>query len=79
VPSLADALRMAKQQAERTPPPQWVRVVGAWSEFQVHHFGGARGAASRASGEPPAVVGHHHKVILGERGPWTLGCGCAAI
>ena len=34
VPSLADALRMLKDQAIRTPPPQWVRVVGGWSEFQ---------------------------------------------
>lgn len=33
-PSLADALRMLKAQAERTPAPQWVRVVGGWSEFQ---------------------------------------------
>ena len=34
VPSLADALRMLKEQAERTPPGQWVRVIGGWSEFQ---------------------------------------------
>src|SRR5215210_4882314 len=34
VPSLADAMRMLKEQAARTPPPQWVRVVGGWSEFQ---------------------------------------------
>ena len=34
VPSLADALRMLKEQATRTPPPQWVRVVGGWTEFQ---------------------------------------------
>jgi predicted amidohydrolase YtcJ len=34
VPSLADALRLLHEQAERTPPPQWVRVVGGWSEFQ---------------------------------------------
>lgn len=34
VPSLADALRMLKEQALRTPSPQWVRVVGGWSEFQ---------------------------------------------
>ncbi|MBB3060086.1 amidohydrolase [Microbulbifer rhizosphaerae] len=34
VPSLADALRMLKEQALRTPAPQWVRVVGGWSEFQ---------------------------------------------
>jgi predicted amidohydrolase YtcJ len=34
VPSLADALRMLKEQAQRTPPGQWIRVVGGWSEFQ---------------------------------------------
>ena len=34
VPSLADGLRMLKQQADRTPAPQWVRVVGGWSEYQ---------------------------------------------
>src|SRR3989454_1197898 len=34
VPSLADALRMLRAQAQRTPPPQWVRVVGGWTEFQ---------------------------------------------
>ena len=34
VPSLADALRMLKDQAARTPPPQWVRVIGGWTEFQ---------------------------------------------
>src|SRR6478609_7549506 len=34
VPSLADALRMLKLQAARTPAPQWVRVVGSWTEFQ---------------------------------------------
>lgn len=34
VPSLADALRMLREQVDRTPHPQWVRVVGGWSEFQ---------------------------------------------
>src|SRR5712691_1371867 len=34
VPSLADALRMLKEQAARTPAPQWVRVVGGWTESQ---------------------------------------------
>lgn len=34
VPSLTDALAMLRLQAERTPAPQWVRVVGGWSEFQ---------------------------------------------
>jgi predicted amidohydrolase YtcJ len=34
VPLLADALRLLHEQAVRTPPGQWVRVVGGWSEFQ---------------------------------------------
>jgi predicted amidohydrolase YtcJ len=34
VPSLADALRLLREQARRTPLPQWVRVVGGWTEFQ---------------------------------------------
>ena len=34
VPSLAYALEMLKEQVGRTPPPQWVRVIGGWSEFQ---------------------------------------------
>jgi hypothetical protein len=34
VPSLADALRRLREQVARTPPPQWVRVVGGFSEHQ---------------------------------------------
>ena len=34
VPSLADAMAMLKQQAAITPPPQWVRVVGGFTEHQ---------------------------------------------
>ena len=34
VPSLADGLRMLKEQAQRTPAPQWVRVVGGFTEHQ---------------------------------------------
>ncbi|HZU63976.1 MAG TPA: amidohydrolase [Novosphingobium sp.] len=34
VPSLAEAMAMLKRQAEVTPPPQWVRVVGGFTEHQ---------------------------------------------
>jgi predicted amidohydrolase YtcJ len=34
VPSLSLALEMLREQARRTPPPQWVRVIGGWTEFQ---------------------------------------------
>src|SRR5437868_1527916 len=36
VSSLGEALEMLAEQALRTPPPQWVRVVGGWSEFQFN-------------------------------------------
>jgi predicted amidohydrolase YtcJ len=34
VRSLADAMAMLKRQVANTPPPQWVRVVGGFSEHQ---------------------------------------------
>jgi predicted amidohydrolase YtcJ len=34
MPSLADAMRRLKEQAARTPAPQWVRVVGGFTEMQ---------------------------------------------
>ncbi len=34
LPTLAEALERLRQQALRTPPGQWVRVVGGWSEYQ---------------------------------------------
>jgi len=34
VASLADAMRMLREQVARTPAPQWVRVVGGFTEHQ---------------------------------------------
>src|SRR5690554_1064775 len=34
VKSLKTALEMLREQAERTPEGQWVRVIGGWSPFQ---------------------------------------------
>lgn len=34
VRSLGQAMQMLKEQADRTPAPQWVRVIGGWTEFQ---------------------------------------------
>ncbi|MFB6454717.1 amidohydrolase [Chitinophaga sp. Hz27] len=34
VPSLTDALKMLRKQVDITPSPQWVRVVGGWTEHQ---------------------------------------------
>lgn len=34
IPSLADAMRRLQEQVVRTPAPQWVRVVGGFTEMQ---------------------------------------------
>ena len=34
VPTLSQAMEQLRVQAECTPPPQWVRVIGGWNEFQ---------------------------------------------
>src|SRR5262245_30054409 len=34
VPSVSQALAQLREQAKNTPPPQWVRVIGGWNEFQ---------------------------------------------
>ena len=34
VPTIAQALDLLRRQADRTPAPQWVRVIGGWNEFQ---------------------------------------------
>lgn len=59
VPSLADALLMLKEQAGRTPPPHWVRVIGGWNEFQ---FAEGRmptlDELNKAAPETPVIVLH---------------------
>ena len=59
VPSLADGLRILREQALRTPPGHWVRVVGGWSEFQ---FAERRlptlDELNQAAPDPPVFVLH---------------------
>src|SRR5262249_44006721 len=75
VPSLADALRILKEQARRTPPPQWVRVVGGWTEFQ---FAERRmptlDEINAASPDPPVFVLHlYDRALL--NGAALRACG----
>jgi predicted amidohydrolase YtcJ len=65
VRSVADALPLLQWQAARTPPPQWVRVVGGWSEFSslsdgCRHFMRSTGSAGytgfRAASLRPCVA-----------------------
>lgn len=66
VPSLSDALRMLREQAARTPPPQWVRVVGGWSEFQfVERRMPTLDEVNRAAPDTPVFILHlYHCALL---------------
>jgi predicted amidohydrolase YtcJ len=59
VASLADALRLLKEQAARTPAPQWVRVVGGWTEFQfAERHMPTMAEINAASADTPVLVLH---------------------
>ena len=59
VPSLADALRLLREQARRTPPPHWVRVVGGWTGFQFKERRlPTLGEINAAAPETPVFVLH---------------------
>lgn len=65
VASVADALAMLRDQAQRTPAPQWVRVVGGWSEYQ---FAEKRlptlEEINAATGDVPCMITLHYAAIL---------------
>src|SRR5437588_7901817 len=75
VPSIVDALRMLKEQARRTPPPQWVRVVGGWTEFQfAERHMPTLAEINAASADTPVFVLHlYDRAIL--NGAALRACG----
>ena len=65
VPSLADAMRMLADQVDRTPAPQWVRVVGGFIE---HQFAERRlptlDELNRVAPSTPVFIQHLHDRAL---------------
>ena len=57
VKSLRRALKMLKEQAERTPEGQWVRVIGGWSpyQFEEQRFP-TPDEINEATGDVPAYI-----------------------
>ncbi|MFN4274645.1 MAG: amidohydrolase family protein, partial [Aliihoeflea sp.] len=77
VPSVTDALAMLRRQAANTPAPQWVRVVGGWSEFQ---FAERRmptlDEINEASPDTPVFVLHlYSRALLNRAALRVLGIG----
>jgi predicted amidohydrolase YtcJ len=57
VKTLKRALEMLKEQAQRTPKGQWVRVIGGWNEYQFEEKRlPALAEINEATGDVPAFV-----------------------
>lgn len=75
VPSLAIALRMLKEQAQRTPAPHWVQVIGGWTPGQ---FAEKRlptlDEINAATGDVPCYVMHiYDRGFINKAGLRVLG------
>ena len=75
IPSLGEALRRVREQVPRTPNPQWVRVVGGWSEFQ---FDERRvptvDELNEISTKTPVFILHlYHCALLNQAGLYAAG------
>ncbi len=77
VRSLAGAMARLVDQAKRTPPGQWARVVGSWSEFQFEEKRVPTLAElNQALPSTPAFVLHvYHDAMLNRAGLTALGIG----
>jgi predicted amidohydrolase YtcJ len=59
VPSLAEAMRRVREQAQRTPPPHWVQVIGGWTwaQFAEQRFPTLE-EINAATGDTPCMIMH---------------------
>jgi hypothetical protein len=65
VPTLAEGLRLIKEQAARTPPGQWVRVVGGWTPWQFAEKRlPTRADLDAASPDRPVYVQYFYSVAV---------------
>lgn len=77
ITSLAEAMRRLREQARRTPPHQWVRVIGSWSEFQFEEKRvPTPEEVDRAVPFTPVFITHYyHDAILNRPALTDLGIG----
>src|SRR3989475_5986744 len=75
VPSLAEALSRVREQAQRTPAPHWVQVIGGWTWAQ---FAEQRHPTleeiNAATGDTPCMIMHlYDRAWLNRAGIRALG------
>jgi predicted amidohydrolase YtcJ len=75
VPSLALALRMLREQAQRTPAPHWVQVVGGWTPYQFKEKRlPTLDEINAACGDVPCFVMHlYDRAFINRAGLRALG------
>ena len=75
VPSLSLGLRMLREQAQRTPPGQWVRVVGGWSgaQFAENRLPTVFELNAAAPDTPVLVLHLYQSAILNRAAVTALG------
>jgi predicted amidohydrolase YtcJ len=75
VPSLALALRLLKEQAQRTPVPHWVQVVGGWTPYQFKEKRlPTLDEINAACGDVPCFVMHlYDRAFINRAGLRALG------
>ena len=75
VPSLAEAMRRVREQAQRTPPPHWVQVIGGWTwaQFAEQRFP-TLDEINAATGDTPCMIMHlYDRAWLNRAAIRTLG------
>ncbi len=73
--SLAEGLRMMREQAQRTPSPHWVQVIGGWTwaQFAERRFPTLE-EINAATGSTPAMVMHlYDRAWINRAGLRVLG------
>jgi predicted amidohydrolase YtcJ len=75
VPSLTLALRLLKEQAQRTPAPHWVQVVGGWTPYQFKEKRlPTLDEINAACGDVPCFVMHlYDRAFINKAGLRALG------
>ena len=75
VPSLSMALQMLRMQSDRTPPGQWVRVVGGWSgaQFAERRLPTVSELNAAAPDTPVLVLHLYQSAILNRAAVAALG------
>ncbi|HMH18686.1 MAG TPA: amidohydrolase [Burkholderiales bacterium] len=75
VPSLAEGMRRVREQAQRTPAPHWVQVIGGWTwaQFAEQRYPTLE-EINAATGDTPCMIMHlYDRAWLNRAGIRALG------